>query len=930
MRRRLIPRDDGNVANAWSVLGSALGGVGRLEEALTSKREALDMRRRLFAGDHPSTALDLHEVGGVLQSLGREGNAVPYLEEALAMRQRLFPSDHRDVAESLGTLASTYAALGRAEEALPLATAAVGMSRRLFPGGHARVGRALNVEGFVLQRLGRLREALARLEESLATYRATVGPESPEAARDLSGVAMMHAMLGDATQAVRLSEESLALRRRVVGGDHPDMAVELLIAGRVMEEAGRPDDAAARFRESVEVATRTAASERHLALAGLGRVLLAKGDAAGAAEALRASVEALEGERAHAASLAPEERARFFSELRRGWEPFGLLVEATVALGRPAEALGYLERGRARGVLDLLDRGGADPLERALAQARERGDESAAAALEKAVGDSREAEAVLLERRAAVALARRRGDRESTAAALTAEAEARRSLLAALDRRHRSVRERVPEASTRSVAEIQALLGPDDLMLVYSLGSKSFLFVVPPPGKEVRAVTLAAPGDAIEDAASEYAQALSKAGRTPALAIGAAHPGRRLFEVLVPPDVWAEVKGIRRLHVVPHGALHRIPFEALVVGPLAAPAYWVDAGPPVAYVPSGSVLAWLRDRRRPGGGPASLVAVGDPEFGVRAEAVPWPEAGVLVTWVDAKGQAARLGVRAGDVLVEYAGKRLVAPQDLQQALAAASAGPAVTLRLLREADPLEVAVDPGRLGIRFDPEPPPVSGPRLLAAASGEGLARGSPFARDLPPLPGARSEVEALAKAFRLADPSARVVVLTGAEATESRLHREAKGARYLHLATHGLVDESEAASFSCLALTSPRVPVPGDDGFLTLLDLVERWRGRLDGTDLVVLSACRTHRGRLERDEGVFALTLGFALAGCPSAVASLWKADDDATASLMRDFYASLLAEREKGKCEALARAIRAAKKAHPDPYYWAPFVFVGDPR
>ena len=55
------------------------------------------------------------------------------------------------------------------------------------------------------------------------------------------------------------------------------------------------------------------------------------------------------------------------------------------------------------------------------------------------------------------------------------------------------------------------------------------------------------------------------------------------------------------------------------------------------------------------------------------------------------------------------------------------------------------------------------------------------------------------------------------------------ATGPRFLHLATHGIVDETDTASFSALALTMPAVPVPGDDGFLTLVDLFSRWRGRL-----------------------------------------------------------------------------------------------------
>jgi CHAT domain-containing protein len=444
-------------------------------------------------------------------------------------------------------------------------------------------------------------------------------------------------------------------------------------------------------------------------------------------------------------------------------------------------------------------------------------------------------------------------------------------------------------------------------------------------------VPLAVTTAKVEAAAEGYVEALSRPGRVAEAQAQGDHPGRRLFDLLVPTDLWRTLRGVRTLYVVPHGAIHRVPLEALPVGTSArGTTYWVDEGPAIAYVPSASVLAWLRGQRTESAARLSFVAVGDPEFGDRAEAVPWPDTGLVVVSVDETGQAARLGLRPGDVLQEYGGRPLRDVKSLADAIAAGAGGEGADLQVVRETERLVLRAAPGRLGVRLAEEPPPVSGPRLAASAPGLATARGGALSRSLSPLPGSRREVGAIAHAFRTASKDARVVILLGGDATEARLQREARGARYLHLATHGLVDENDSASFSSLALTAPRVPVPGDDGFLTLVDLLERWRGLLVGTDLVVLSACRTQRGPLQHDEGVFALTLGFALAGCPSAVASLWKADDDSTPLLMAELYAALLSGGAPSKPEALARAVRALRVSHPDPYHWAPFVYVGDAR
>ena len=74
----------------------------------------------------------------------------------------------------------------------------------------------------------------------------------------------------------------------------------------------------------------------------------------------------------------------------------------------------------------------------------------------------------------------------------------------------------------------------------------------------------------------------------------------------------------------------------------------------------------------------------------------------------------------------------------------------------------------------------------------------------------------------------------------------------------------------------------------------------------DLVVLSACRTGLGKDVRGEGLIGLTRGFMHAGASSVVASLWKVDDEATAELMKNFYANML---QKGMTPA--EALRAAQ-------------------
>jgi CHAT domain-containing protein len=139
----------------------------------------------------------------------------------------------------------------------------------------------------------------------------------------------------------------------------------------------------------------------------------------------------------------------------------------------------------------------------------------------------------------------------------------------------------------------------------------------------------------------------------------------------------------------------------------------------------------------------------------------------------------------------------------------------------------------------------------------------------------------------------------------------------------------------------------------FLTAFDASEL---DLHRVDLVVLSACETGLGQVERGEGVRGLQRAFQLAGARTAVTSLWKVSDNATQALMTRFHRNLWASKSDaplGKLAALREAqlwlIQEGPKRpellrgglhRPDlapregrpvsPFYWAAFVLSGDWR
>ncbi len=180
---------------------------------------------------------------------------------------------------------------------------------------------------------------------------------------------------------------------------------------------------------------------------------------------------------------------------------------------------------------------------------------------------------------------------------------------------------------------------------------------------------------------------------------------------------------------------------------------------------------------------------------------------------------------------------------------------------------------------------------------------------QQLPPLLGAQQEAIAIANLFK-------TPVITGSQATKATVIPQMEQARFIHLATHGLLDDISGLG-SAIALA----PNGKDDGFLTAGEILNLHLN----AELVVLSACDTGQGKLTGD-GVIGLSRSLISAGVPSVMVSLWSIPDAPTASLMTQFYQNL--QHNPDKAQALRQAMLSTMKDHPNPIDWAAFTLIGE--
>jgi CHAT domain-containing protein/Tfp pilus assembly protein PilF len=186
-----------------------------------------------------------------------------------------------------------------------------------------------------------------------------------------------------------------------------------------------------------------------------------------------------------------------------------------------------------------------------------------------------------------------------------------------------------------------------------------------------------------------------------------------------------------------------------------------------------------------------------------------------------------------------------------------------------------------------------------------------------LQPLPEAEKEVKTLAKIYG----SQQSKVYVESQAREDYFKTEANQFQVLHLATHGILNDA-SPMYSYLALAQGNSET--EDGMLEAREIMNL---NLKA-DLVVLSACDTALGKIGKGEGMIGLSWALFVAGTPATLVSQWKVHSASTTDLMLAFHRNLKAG--EGKAYALrSAALNLAKSPYYNhPFYWAPFVLIGD--
>jgi CHAT domain-containing protein/Tfp pilus assembly protein PilF len=239
-------RVEGNKARealALARIGFLYAALGRQQQALKYYELALPLIREV--ADWRGEATTLNNLGDAYSALGEKQKALKHYEQALLLSRAV--ADRRGEATTLNNIGLVNSDLGEKWQALKYYEQAL----RLYRAVADRRGeaRALSNLGAVYADLGQPESAVKCYEQALPLFRA-VGDRRAEATT-LSNWGAVYTELGEPRQALRYFEQALPLRRAV--GDQPGVAATLHNLGRVYNNFGQPQEALKYYEQALAI-----------------------------------------------------------------------------------------------------------------------------------------------------------------------------------------------------------------------------------------------------------------------------------------------------------------------------------------------------------------------------------------------------------------------------------------------------------------------------------------------------------------------------------------------------------------------------------------------------------------------------------------------------------------------------------------------------
>jgi tetratricopeptide (TPR) repeat protein len=891
---------------SFGSIGVVYHELGQYEKAREYYNQALEIARKIE--DVADEAKSLNGMGVAYKDLGQYEKAVEYHRQALEIKRKI--RDIADEAKYLNDIGVAYNSLGQYAKALENYGQALELARKIGDVATDVEARSLIGIGVIYHELGQYEKAREEYyEQALEIYRKT-GDKKGEVV-DLNNIGLAYTDLGQYEKAIEYHLQALEIAQKI--DDQKDESASLASIGNLYYIVDLYAEAMEYFKQSLEIDRKIGyvAGEAHTlnniglcyfnlkqyskaietlqksikiseqfsdletawrSYRGLGEALWKSGKGEEAIAQYKKAVEVIEELYQFTKGFREEERSSMIGKKLHVYKEF---IELLLELHKKSPNKGYdkeafiiSEKTKSRTFQELMAKAGAK-----IVFAGEVKDETFKKMVEKE--QQLIVEITNLRTLLTQELAKPEKERsQEVIDSLKSQLSKSEKTLSDLEKEIEAKYPRYADLKRPKpliVEELQEILKPDEMVISYAVGKDKLVAFVIAKGCFKMIELSIRPGD-VAQLVKQFRRGLEDIYELKDLEQFDPETAYTLFQWLIAP-LSADLKGVTKLYISADGILYTLPFEALVDQEVNTKAF--------------------REARRQG----------------------------------RQGRGAYLG--------EYATLHYVVETYTITYLPSAS-----VLRSMRKyekagygkwAKPLIAFADPifgseekaeGKKGVQS-------KGVSKETELTAQILTR-STGSKGLDRLKESAQEAEVISKELK----GKKEDIYLREKATEENIYKtNLKDSRYLLFSTHGLLGgDFSGVAEPALALTLIDNP-PGRDGFLTMSEVL----GLDLNSELIILSACNTSgKGdKAGEGEGFVGLTRSFMYAGGKSLLVTHWSVESESARDLMVN---TMRLMKGKTRPDALREAKLSMKKSIRQkgkeklslshPFFWAPFVLVGD--
>jgi len=269
IREKTLGPDHPRTAESLNNLAQLYAATRDYAKAEPLFQRALKIREKALGSEHPGTAQILNNLAQLYQSMGNYAKAEPLLQRALKVREETLGPEHPGTAISLNSLAWIYYYMGDYAKAEPFSQRALNIREKALGPEHPATAASLDILALVYREMGDYAKAEPLFQRALKIDEKALGPEHPGTATVLRDLAWLYMWMGDYAKAEPLLQRTLKIREKALGPDHPSTAQSLDNLASLYDETGDHAKAEPLYQRALKIREKTLGPEHNLTASSL-------------------------------------------------------------------------------------------------------------------------------------------------------------------------------------------------------------------------------------------------------------------------------------------------------------------------------------------------------------------------------------------------------------------------------------------------------------------------------------------------------------------------------------------------------------------------------------------------------------------------------------------------------------------------------------